>query len=209
MRHRSPLHLLRSVVVTAVIVALAVAGHVFGGGDLPMPVVTLALASILLAPVTWLSRRQLSFVALLCMLGTGQLILHEAFSALSVRVMCQPVASGGIWHHQAGSSGLHCRPAGLAGFDAHGGAGGHSFMMLAGHVLAVLVIAWFLRQGEAALWQLAAWLRPLVFRLRPTLSIRPGRRVLFRDPVFIPTPWRNLRLHSRRGPPGPVRARPY
>ena len=73
--------------------------------------------------------------------------------------------------------------------------------MLAGHALAVLGTAWLLRQGEAALWQLLAWLRPLAVLPRLAVIAIAGPRTFAHDPILIPAPWRNLRRHSLRGPP--------
>lgn len=194
------LRLLRSLILTGVTVGLAAAGHLAGGGNLPAPMITVALAALLLVPVTWVSRRQLSFATLLGLLGTGQLVLHQAFGALSVRALCHPAVAGPVSHHTEASS-FHCFPADPAGMDAHAGTGVDPLAMLAGHTLAVLATAWFLRQGEAALWQLLAWLSPLVTVLRPAAVLVAGPRTFARDPMFVPAPWRNLRVHSLRGPP--------
>lgn len=201
MRHHDALRQFRSLIITGVIVGLAAGGHLIGGGNLPAPMVTAALAALLLLPVTWLAGRQLSFSTLLGLLGTGQLILHEAFITLSVGVQCQPLMASRVSHHQEGTSSLHCPPPSPAVMDTHAGLGIDPLAMLAGHTLAVFAAAWFLRQGETALWQLLAWLRPLVALLHPSAIPAAGPRTFAHDPVLIPAPWRNLRLNSRRGPP--------
>ncbi len=200
MQHHGPLRLFRSLVFTGAVVGLAAGGHVIGGGTLPAPIITLALTALLMVPVTWLSKRELSFPVLLGLLGAGQILLHEALSTLSVSAVCQATATGRGSHHTATSS-LHCLPASPAELSAHSGAGVDPLAMLAGHALAVLGTAWLLRQGEAALWQLLAWLRPLA--VLPRLAIIPiaGPRTFAHDPILIPAPWRNLRRHSLRGPP--------
>jgi hypothetical protein len=200
MHHHGPLRLFRSVVFTSAIVGLAASGHLVGGGTLPAPMITLALAALLLVPVTWLSRRELSFPALLGLLGVGQGVLHEALSTLSVSAVCHAPAPGRGSHH-AGASSLHCLPASPAELTAHTGTGTNPLAMLAGHALAVLATAWLLRQGEAALWQLLAWLRPLAVLPRPAVVPVVGPRTFAHDPILIPAPWRNLRRHSLRGPP--------
>ncbi|GAA1264421.1 hypothetical protein [Arthrobacter pascens] len=212
MQPHAPLRLLRSLIVTGVIVGLAAGGHLFGGGNLPAPMITVALAALVLVPVTWLTRRELSFTTLLGLLGAGQLVLHEAFSTLSVSAVCQTPVTGGS-HLHAGTSTLHCLPSASAGasagMDAHAAAGADPMAMLAGHVLAVLATAWFLRRGEASLWQLLAWIRPLVHILRPVAIPVAGPTTFARNPVFIPAPWRNLRLHSLRGPPAAALPRAF
>ena len=200
MPHHGPLRLFRSLVFTGAIVGLAAGGHVIGGGTLPAPIITLALTALLMVPVTWLSKRELSFPVLLGLLGAGQMLLHEALSTLSVSAVCQASATGRGSHHAATSS-LHCLPASPAELSAHSGAGIDPLAMLAGHALAVLGTAWLLRQGEAALWQLLAWLRPLAVLPRPAVLPVSGPRTFAHDPILIPAPWRNLRRHSLRGPP--------
>lgn len=202
MKPHAPLRLLRALTVTGLTVGLAAGGHVAGGGNLPAPMITLALAALVLVPVTWLTRRELSFTTLLGLLGAGQVVLHEAFTTLSVSAVCQGPMSGGSHHHHAGMSSLQCLPsAAAAGMDAPTAAAVGPVAMLIGHALAVLATAWFLRRGEASLWRLLAWLRPLVTVLRPAVIPAAGPRTFARNPVFIPAPWRNLRRHSLRGPP--------
>lgn len=75
---RGSLWLVRAALATGAATSLAAAGHVVAGGALPEPQVLAVVAALLLGPVAWLARRQLSFLALLGVLGTGQLILHEA-----------------------------------------------------------------------------------------------------------------------------------
>lgn len=200
MRQYGPLRLFRSLVFTGAIVGLAAGGHLVGGGTLPAPIITAALTALLLVPVTCLSRRELSFPALLGLLGVGQAVLHEALSTLSVSAVCQAPAPARGPHH-GGTSSLQCLPVSPAEFSAHTGVGIDPLMMLAGHALAVLATAWLLRQGEAALWQLLAWLRPLAVLPRPALLPVAGPRTFAHDPILVPAPWRNLRRHSLRGPP--------
>ncbi|MCU1533125.1 MAG: hypothetical protein JWO49_2696 [Arthrobacter sp.] len=200
MQPYGPLRLLRSLILTGVIVGLAAGAHLAGGGSLPAPIITVALTALLLVPVIWLSRRQFSFAMLLGLLGTGQLVLHEAFSTLSARALCRPPLAGPVSHHTEAASRI-CLPADPAGMNTHVGVGVDPLAMPAGHMLAVLATAWFLRQGEAALWQLLAWLSPLVTVLRPVVILVAGPRTFAREPNSIPAPWRNLPVNSRRGPP--------
>jgi hypothetical protein len=72
--------------------------------------------------------------------------------------------------------------------------------MLGLHIVATLVTALLLAKGEAALWALAAWLRPL----RGIAAVR----FLFPAAVAVPVPrramgrlWRVLRRPPSRGPP--------
>lgn len=80
--------------------------------------------------------------------------------------------------------------------------------MLAGHLAAAVVTAWFLSRSEAALWQLLAWLQPLV--AVPVPAIIPARPplVFIRNPLLVPSPWRNIPANSLRGPPARTAASP-
>jgi len=206
---RGPLRLFRAALVTSLAVALAVAGHMLGGGQLPDVTTLAGTAAALLAPTAWLARRQLSFATLFGVLGAGQLMLHTAFTALSPGASCLPQLplsqlpltllplTGGLAH--SGHAGLSCSAA-MESMPM--GDGGDSPAMLAGHLLATLAIAWLLRSGEAALWQLLACLRPLIRLPRPAgftpATYRPGAW----PAVSIAAHRRNLRHDTLRGPPG-------
>ncbi|WP_426977567.1 hypothetical protein ACQCSU_00325 [Pseudarthrobacter sp. O4] len=197
---RDNLRLFRSALITGTTMSLAAAGHVLGGGTLPEPAVMAVLAGLLLTPVTWLARRQLSFLTLLGMLGSGQLMLHEAFTSLSPRAICLPSLTDQVSHHDGRAMGLDCFAAVPSSMPVHTG-GADSPVLLAGHVLALVSTAWLLRKGEVALWQLVAWLCPLVKLPRPAGIIPVRQRPIAAGPVLVPLPRRNLRADSLRGPP--------
>jgi hypothetical protein len=214
---RGPLRLFRAALVTSLAVSLAVAGHVLGGGQLPDAVTLAVTAAFLLAPAAWLARRQLSFAVLFGVLGAGQLTLHAAFTAFSPGASCLPqlslapplaqlpfaqlsggltAAAGGPAHY--GHAGLSCTAA-METMPMDVGA--NSPAMLVGHVLATLATAWLLRTGEAALWQLLAWLRPLVRLPRPAGFIPASHRPAAWPTVVVAAQRRNLRHDTLRGPP--------
>ena len=208
MELRGPLRHFRAALVTAVAVSLAAAGHVLGGGQLPDIGTVAMTAAVLLAPAAWLARRQLSFAVLVALLGAGQLTLHTAFAAFSPGASCLPQLpfsqlssgltppAGGLTHY--GHGGLSCT---AAVETVAMGDGANSPAMLAGHLLAMLATAWLLRRGEAALWQLLAWLRPLVRLPRP-FGFTPARhRPAAWPTVFVAAHRRNLRHNTLRGPP--------
>jgi hypothetical protein len=183
-------------------VSLAVAGHVLGGGQLPDIGTVAVTAAALLAPAAWFARRQLSFAVLFALLGAGQLTLHTAFAALSPGASCLPQLTLTPPTHY-GHGGLNCTaavetmPMDTVAMDD----GTNSAAMLAGHLLAMLATAWLLRRGEAALWQLLAWLRPLVRLPRPA-GLTPARhRPAAWPTVFVAAHRRNLRHDTLRGPP--------
>lgn len=91
---------------------------------------------------------------------------------------------------------------------AHHGPMPGTYAMSAGHLAAAVVIAWFLSRNEAAVWQLLAWLRPLV--AVPVPAVVPARPplVFIRNPILVPSPWRNIPVNSLRGPPACAGAPP-
>jgi hypothetical protein len=211
MELRGPLRHFRAALITSLAVCLAVAGHVLGGGQLPDIGTIAVTAAVLLAPAAWLARRQLSFAVLFALLGAGQLTLHTAFGAFSPGASCLPqlthlpfthLSSGltppadGLTHY--GHAGLNC----TAAVETMAmGDGANAPAMLAGHVLAMLATAWLLRRGEAALWQLLAWLRPLVRLPRPFGFTPASHRPAAWPTVFVAAQRRNLRHDTLRGPP--------
>ncbi len=68
------------------------------------------------------------------------------------------------------------------------------------HIVAAALTTLMLTKGEAALWALAAWLRPQ-FRLLEAVFLRPLRTIPVRDPGFVPLRTGSLRLPTLRGPP--------
>lgn len=197
---RAPFHALRSGAISTVVVLLAAGAHIAGGGELPTAPVLLALVALTALAATLATRFKLNLVTMAGLLGAGQLALHEAFTALS------PITANvqGTNHHlgiEPLSSGLD-----VTATHTHELGTAVGTMMFVGHVLATVATAVVLAKGEAALWQLAAWLRPLL--ALPALVFRPdagASPVAVGAPeVFIPRPWRNLRQDSRRGPPAVV-----
>ncbi|HEX9088111.1 MAG TPA: hypothetical protein VF867_11345, partial [Arthrobacter sp.] len=147
---------------------------------------------------------KLNLPAMAGLLGAGQLVLHEAFTAFS------GPAPGGSAPGPAGAPGHHLAAVPLpASVDSHLTAPGLdpqlSLLMLAGHTLATLLCALLLARGEEALWSLAAWLRPL---LRLPVPVTPDAVVAPSATSgrtgSAPLPWRNLRRDCRRGPPAAV-----
>ncbi|PRB41401.1 hypothetical protein CQ020_11475 [Arthrobacter sp. MYb23] len=197
---RAPFHALRSGVISLIVVLLAAGAHIVGGGELPTAPVLLALVALTALAATLATRFKLNLVTMAGILGAGQLALHEAFTALG------PISANvQETKHHLGAEPLS---AGLDIAATHTHELGTAFgtIMFVGHVVATIASAVVLAKGEDALWQLAAWLRPLLSL--PSLVFRPdagASPVAVGTPdVFIPRPWRNLRQDSRRGPPAGV-----
>ena len=198
---RTPFHAIRSGALAVAIVALAAGTHVLAGGELPVAPVLLAVLALTGLITTLVTRFKLGFLSVAALLGAGQLALHEAFTAFSPLTVAAP---GSPAHHMGVE---HLAPAlGTGTMHLHELDTPLSWLMLGGHALATAASAFLLAKGEQALWQLAAWLQPLLQLIR--LIFRPDARSsaeAFSAPaVFIPRPWGNLRQDSRRGPPAVV-----
>jgi hypothetical protein len=204
---RTPFHWLRSAMVATTIVTLAAAAHVVAGGELPAPAILLALLALTGLGSTTATRLKLNLPAMAGLLGAGQVVLHEAFSAFSVAGPSSVTRSGAVpgatapAHH----TGLAPIPVPAEHLRLHELDSSLAESMFAGHALATLACALLLAKGEDALWQLAAWLRPLV-QLPAPLSPRPAAAPVLtaRPTESLPLPWRNLRRDCRRGPPAVV-----
>lgn len=198
---RTPFHAIRSGALAIAIVALAAGAHVLAGGELPVAPVLLAVLALTGLITTLATRFKLGFLSVAALLGAGQLVLHEAFTAFGPLAVAAP---GSPAHHMGVE---HLAPAlGAGTMHLHEIDTPLSWLMLGGHALATAASAFLLARGEQALWQLAAWLRPLLQLIR--LVFRPDAGssavALSAPAVFIPCPWRNLRQDSRRGPPAVV-----
>ncbi len=172
-----PFRRTRTLIVAAAIVTLAAGAHLLGGGSLPNVGVLMGLAALIIVPVALLTARRFSIKAMVATLGSGQLVLHEAF----IQLASTPTVDMAAHSH------------GMVGVD--------SKLMLAVHLLATVATAVVLAKNEAALFALIGWLRPLV-RL-PTALALPLTELVRLTPVSpsMPAPWRYLKIHPLRGPP--------
>jgi hypothetical protein len=200
-RPRPPFHFLRSSAVATVILALAAGAHLAGGGELPAPAILLAVLALTALASTSATRHRLGFPSMAALLGGGQLVLHELFTAFGPSVAeAGPITAASHEGHFPGAGILAPAAAHLHEGDAANGP-----LMLAAHALATVVCAILLARGEAALWALSAWLRPLVALPRAVApdAVPPATASFPAFPVPL-SPWRNLRQDSRRGPPAAV-----
>jgi hypothetical protein len=199
---RTPFHSARSAMLAAAAVTLAAGAHVLAGGHLPAPGILLGLLALTSLAATAATRLRLNSATMMALLGAGQVALHEAFSAFdSAFTPAAPGASTGPSHHAdpfsvpvaAGPAELHILDSPL------------SIAMPAGHALATVGCALLLAKGEAALWSLAAWLRPLAqLPLPVTPDAVASPAVAIWPAEAAPLPRRNLRRDCRRGPPSAV-----
>lgn len=194
---RVPFHSLRSAMVAGSIMSLAGGAHVLAGGRLPAAGILMALLALTVLASTAATRLRLRSPAMAGLLGTGQLVLHKAFTALD-GTLSGP-ADSAMTHHPVPAM-LTAAP--LAHIPPDGPVPSLAALMLAGHTLATLTCALLLAKGEEALWLLAAWLRPLFHLPEPALHrIVTASAAAIRPAGRTPRPWRNLRPDCRRGPP--------
>ncbi|MCA4134413.1 hypothetical protein [Arthrobacter sp. M4] len=220
-----PARTLRACAAAAATVSLAAGAHVVGGGTLPVLPILLAILALSSLAVSLATRVRLTFPAMAALLGAGQLALHEAFTAFGGSPDVGGMAGSGSIGGPAGASAFlphHGVPpwpvislgAGSgasdssmldAGTHLHSLGSAMSLAMLACHALATVATALLLTKGEDALWQLMAWLKPLV-ELPAVRTLGPlGPRGNHLEPQSAAfQPWRNLRQDSRRGPPAVV-----
>lgn len=210
-RTPAPFHLLRTGLLSTGILTLAAGAHTLAGGAFPAPAILAALLALTLLASVLATKIRLGLPAMTAVLGAGQVLLHEAFTALADTGTPQ-AALPAVHQHDDGAALAgalqHLSPA--LGHSA--ATGGHASVahdslshdpgMLLAHTVATLLTALLLARGEAALWALAAWLRPL-FRAAKTPALPVAGRAL-RAP-FAPAPprlpWRTLRRDRLRGPP--------
>ncbi|WFR84552.1 hypothetical protein [Arthrobacter sp. Y-9] len=202
-RRPAPFHLLRTGLLSTGILTLAAGAHTLAGSALPAPPILAALLALTLLASVLATKIRLGLPAMTAVLGAGQVLLHEAFTGLAGSGV-PPIALPTAHQHDDGAALAgalqHLTPS--LGHSAAHGPLAHDPGMLFAHVVATLLTALLLARGEAALWALAAWLRPL-FRIAKTPVLPVAGRAL-RAP-FVPEPprlpWRTLRRDRLRGPP--------
>ncbi|WP_125610187.1 hypothetical protein [Specibacter cremeus] len=209
-RQASPFRLLRAGAIAGTVLVLAAGAHVLGGGALPAPLIMAALTALTILGATMATLARITLPAMTGLLGASQLALHQGFDLLGAPAAGSAMPAGPHAMHSAAEMAAALGSAAtLQAATLHNAAlqdaahmgGGPSLAMIAAHTAATLLAAVVLARGEAALWALAGWLRPLfiaalatvplpaAFRPRPVPAARP----------FLP--WRSLRINGLRGPP--------
>ena len=186
---------LRAMVFAVVCVLLGAAGHGLSSGAPPPLVGLVAGVPLVVVLAGWLAGRQRSLPVIAVAVTGGQLGLHALFDYAAA------VPPPGVEHTH------HLSTAGHAGHAAQS----MTLAMAAGHLVAGLIAAWWLRRGEAAAWAHCAALAAVAAQ---ALSL------VCADPVVLPSaaaplagprrpicwPRRIVQRHSlvRRGPPRPL-----
>ena len=206
---------LRLPLFVAVSSLLGIGAHTAVEHDAPHPALV-ALAVLAVAGVSLLLRgRERSFEAIALTLGLGQAVVH------AVLCLCHCTASSavGVLVHTVLCPG---DPGGWAGdpwllTDGHGAMAAQGYLahlypghtMLIAHALAAGVAAWWLRQGEAAVWAAVGWVWPALTALPALVPVtvaplpRPRHDTAVRA---LRSQVDDPRAHPRRGPPARVLA---
>lgn len=192
---------LRLPVFVGVTTVLGVAAHLAVEHSAPRPSLV-ALAVLAVSAISLLLRgRERSFEAIALALAAGQAVVH------AVLCLCHSTSPSGAGRF-------------VQDVLCHGGTGGHAGMgggylahlypghtMLLAHVLAAGVAAWWLRQGEAAVWAAVGWVWPVLSTLPALVAVavapplRPHHDTAVRT---LRSQVVGLRAHPRRGPPARV-----
>ena len=162
---------LRSAVLGAATLMLAVGALVAGGGVLPGAGLLLLTAALVGLVALTATARRVRLTWLAPLLGLEQALLHALFQAAgSAGAVCTAATSAGHAGHHADAA-LTCVPAaGSAAMTMPDGP------MLLAHLLATVATAWVLVRGESALWSLAEQVvRAASARPR---ALRPARAVV-------------------------------
>lgn len=193
---------LRIPVFTVVTLGLGMGAHVMAGGSPPTGGALLTLA--VLVGLAWrvVAAREQSLVQLTLTLWAMQAGLHVAMADGG----CGAVS--GMTHHEAGhlvaSAEALVSCSGMPPGMAHGAMGAPWAGMWVTHAVAGLLVALWLRRGEARVWRAVRRLLP---RLRSAFSAARVRKAL-RRPAWVSVPVADLHApvlvaisDPRRGPP--------
>lgn len=200
----APFRWLRSGTMAVTILALASGAHTLAGGVLPAPILMLALTALTAVVSVAVTSIRVPLALMLALLAASQLLLHNAFD-----VLANPAAPSTALVDPAMADhlmGVHTALAPQAITTAHmsmqPGYPSAALAMTLAHVGATLATAVVLAKGEEALWLLADLLRPLVRLPAPaSVAVAPFPALTAANSPLRPQPRRNLRAHSRRGPP--------
>lgn len=145
----------RAAMFTAVCLGLGVAAH-RSMSDAAIPAWAIVLGGIgVYAPARFGARRERGLMEIALLMGVLQVVLHLLFSyaqdiAASAECCVRMSMSSMPGMSMPAGSGMSSMPGMTMPMSGAGGGMRMSAGMLAGHALAALVCAWWLRRGEAA-----------------------------------------------------------
>ena len=199
----------RTVFFTAVCLLLSTTGHAFAAGDVPAPAAVVAGGGLVFLVAHRLAGREWSLIQVTGTVLVSQLGLHALFSYVPLPAATTHHSVEPPLHEHAGefTAPLAAEPAGMA----HA-APSMTLTMVLAHVVAGVLVAWWLRRGEALLWDLCRWLAAAAVPLRQVLALLQvdappaGPATILPVPSGERPPLVLLLSHavSRRGPPVPA-----
>ena len=228
-RARAALRLVRGFLVGLIASGIGILAHTSADGLLPSwPWLVVVAVVLSVASSAWLARPA-GWLRLTVLVGGGQLAMHLVLSILAGHEGARPAADAVVppapdltaVDRRGSLFELTTTPDPVAaGGAAPGGhhwmshmvghlTGAETFMTLA-HLGAAAVVAWWLAQGERALWTLLVLVAARLVRRVRTLLTAGALRPLIRRPmpaVALAAPRRLLPLvdlPARRGPPAYV-----
>lgn len=208
------LRVARAVPFAAVCTLIAAAGHALGGGgSVALPALAAGFG-VVCAVAALLGGRERSLFSIAGLLGAGQLGLHLLFHSasggmaggggmampqLALRLVCHEPTHGGLTVVPLDSSpdqlisAAGIAPQAYRAATPHAaGLFGLSPAMLLGHLGAAVLVGWWLRRGEAAVWRILRatatvareWAAPLRMALALVAALlgRFGGRAAVRPP---------------------------
>jgi hypothetical protein len=192
------LRAVRAGLLGLVCVALALAGHLAGGGRAPSPWAVLILALPMAAVALALTARRRGVGSIGAVVAGSQLVLHEALMWFQAGAACTGPGDvhAHLGHHAAAVTG--CLP--MAGMSPGlpGGLAATAVMVL-GHAVAGAVTTLVLAHGEALLWRL--WSRLTRDGPDGPAPHLPAPRLLARSPHGAPRGRLARGSARRRAPP--------
>lgn len=212
---------LRCAIFATATTVLAALAHLASGMATPPPGWLLAAGAAVGVAVHPLTRRERGLPTLVGAAVAGQLVLHAVLTVAMVGSTCRlsngAAAMPGMGPApitSATANGMGCAAGGWLPMSTTGRSAG---VMCAGHLLAAVMLAWWLRRGERALVRLGVVVRqalaPVVRRLVAVLlPVRPPLTPAVAHAagwgvIRVPNPGlRGAQVRARRGPPGVVAA---
>ncbi|HWG23903.1 hypothetical protein [Actinospica sp.] len=203
---------MRAAIFAAMCVGLSAAGHIWMSGDvIPLWAVVFAFAALTASGYV-LARRQFGFLSISALMLLGELAQHFLFTAAQSPALMASTSVPALPTFVSGR--VVPTSAWFCGMPAHSAMSRGGVGMVAAHAGAGLLCAWWLRCGDAALFQM---LRVRAALAAPLLLL-PDWPATLAVPDFLRTPptsvfddahllGRYNRLFStvvaRRGPPCP------
>ncbi|AXK46494.1 hypothetical protein [Brachybacterium saurashtrense] len=212
---RSPLRLLRGGTAASLATAVALGGHLVGGGAMPSWLGVAIPWWLAVTLCTVLAGTRFSMPRMALAVVSSQALFHGLFTAgtpgdPTITLVAPPGSHLG--HGAQSSAGAHAAQAGhgadgvaaMAGHALHGGT--HDLRMLAWHLVAALVTTVLLQRGENLLLRCASLVTAVWNMLRtPPGMLEPPRPVSRPRPE--PVPCRTALRHVRRAALAPLRRR--